>query len=81
MRIINNAIYEEQGHAWWNEDAGFELSSLRYMMNPCRYGYFTDVLHRLSLRGRRVLDIGCGGGYLSEEFSRDGSKLSGLIRQ
>ncbi len=78
MRNINNAIYEEQGHAWWNEDAGFELSSLRYMMNPCRYGYFADVLRGLSLPGKRVLDVGCGGGFLSEEFARDGYEVVGV---
>ncbi len=78
MSNINNAIYEEQGHAWWNEDAGFELSSLRYMMNPCRYGYFAHILSRLSPPGKKVLDLGCGGGYLSEEFARDGYEVVGI---
>ena len=37
---INNEIYEEHGHEWWAEDAGFDISSLRYGVNPVRYGYF-----------------------------------------
>jgi len=58
--------------------AGFEISSLRYCINPVRYGYFKARLRELSLPGKSVLDIGCGGGFLAEEFARDGFDVSGI---
>ena len=75
---INNAIYETMGHTWWQEDAGFEVSSLRYCINPVRYAYFRERLRELSVPGKSVLDIGCGGGFLTEEFARDGFDVTGL---
>jgi 2-polyprenyl-6-hydroxyphenyl methylase / 3-demethylubiquinone-9 3-methyltransferase len=75
---VNNEIYEKHGHKWWDDDAGFELSSLRYCVNPVRYGYFKRNLEQLSLPGKAVLDVGCGGGFLSEEFAGDGFAVTGI---
>jgi 2-polyprenyl-6-hydroxyphenyl methylase/3-demethylubiquinone-9 3-methyltransferase len=75
---IDNTIYETLGHLWWSEDAGFELTSLRYCVNPVRYAYFRKILRERAVLSGAVLDIGCGGGYLSEEFARDGFHVSGV---
>jgi len=75
---INNTIYETSGHLWWNEDAGFELTSMRYCINPLRYAYFRRILRERGIHSGTVLDIGCGGGYLSEEFAKDGFRVSGV---
>ena len=75
---VNNAMYETLGHLWWSEDAGFELTSLRYCMNPVRYGYFQRILRGFGSKGGTVLDIGCGGGYLAESFAADGYQVTGL---
>lgn len=75
---VDNEIYQLHGHEWWSEDASFGITSLRYCMNPVRYGYFRRKLDALPLPGKTVLDVGCGGGFLTEEFARDGFAVTGV---
>jgi 2-polyprenyl-6-hydroxyphenyl methylase/3-demethylubiquinone-9 3-methyltransferase len=68
------------GHAWWDDDVG-EFSTIRFFMNPIRFGYFQRVLERegfLDRGQRRLLDVGCGGGVLAEEFARMGFEVTGV---
>ena len=78
MRSINNEIYETLGTQWWAEDAPFELSSLRYCVNPVRYAYIRRMLQELPGARRTVLDVGCGGGFLSECFAEDGFAVTAI---
>lgn len=75
---VNNAVYEAYGDTWWNDDAQFGFSSLRYCVNPVRYGYFRKVLRQVAIPGKTVLDVGCGGGFLSESFALDGFQVTGI---
>jgi 2-polyprenyl-6-hydroxyphenyl methylase/3-demethylubiquinone-9 3-methyltransferase len=74
---VDNALYNRAGDIWWNDDE--PLSMLRYL-NPARFGYFRHVLDRLGIdpRGKRALDVGCGGGLLAEEFARLGCRVTGI---
>ena len=76
---INNQIYDEFAHTWWDEDEFLYL--LKVMVNPWRVPYFRDVLrkeHGQDLRRVRLLDIGCGGGVLTEEFAALGCQVAGI---
>ena len=75
---VNNEIYEAYGDRWWNDDAEFAFSSLRFCLNPVRYGYFNGILRSLRIPGKAILDVGCGGGFLAEEFARDGFRVTGI---
>jgi 2-polyprenyl-6-hydroxyphenyl methylase/3-demethylubiquinone-9 3-methyltransferase len=77
---INNEVYDKKANSWWNDDACGTLSTLRYFGNEVRFNYFAAILSRLALPNahNKVLDIGCGGGYLSEEFARKGFQVTGI---
>ncbi|HEY5802456.1 MAG TPA: bifunctional 2-polyprenyl-6-hydroxyphenol methylase/3-demethylubiquinol 3-O-methyltransferase UbiG [Lysobacter sp.] len=81
MAIIDNAIYDRVASTWWEED-GF-MALLRTSINPPRFEYFREVLvQRLAFDpdGLRMLDVGCGGGLLSESFAALGCQVTGVDR-
>ena len=57
---------------WW--DPGGEFRPL-HEINPLRLDYIDQ---RVSLAGKRVLDIGCGGGLLAEAMAGRGAKVTGI---
>jgi len=46
-----------------------------HLLNPVRLQF---IASRTSLSGRRVLDVGCGGGLLSESLARAGAEVTGI---
>lgn len=65
--------FEKFGAEWW--DPAGRLFSL-HRINPLRFEYFASCAGDLS--GKRVLDIGCGGGILAEKFAEKGSIVTGI---
>jgi 2-polyprenyl-6-hydroxyphenyl methylase/3-demethylubiquinone-9 3-methyltransferase len=59
-------------HRWW--DAGGEFAPL-HQINPLRLGWIDE---RAPLAGRRVIDVGCGGGILAEAMARQGAQVKGI---
>jgi 2-polyprenyl-6-hydroxyphenyl methylase/3-demethylubiquinone-9 3-methyltransferase len=59
-------------HRWW--DPASEFKPL-HDINPLRLGLIDDVV---GLKGKQVLDVGCGGGILSESMSVFGAKVMGI---
>jgi 2-polyprenyl-6-hydroxyphenyl methylase / 3-demethylubiquinone-9 3-methyltransferase len=75
---VDNAVYDRMAGTWWDE-AGF-LHTLA-ALNPVRFGYMRRVIVEelgLAPAGLQVLDIGCGGGLLAEEFARLGCNVTGV---
>ena len=73
--IINNHMYNEFADSWWDENGTLHL--LKVMVNPWRVPYFADAMGKHfnpGLNQVRLLDIGCGGGVLAEEFARLGCR-------
>ena len=76
---INNKIYDDLGHSWWDEDGNGNLVSLRYLTNPVKFNYINNIIKNQKRNQKEsVLDIGCGGGYLAEEFAKAGLEVTGL---
>lgn len=77
--MIDNDIYSRIADSWWKDDS--VLCLLRHHLNPCRFDYFQEVLSariQKPLSECRVLDVGCGGGFLSEEFAKVGCQVVGI---
>lgn len=75
---IDNALYDRLSHTWW-DDAGF-LNILQTALNPARVGFLTRELHAAlgDVEGLNIVDVGCGGGLLAEEFARAGANVIGI---
>lgn len=73
---VNNALYDTEP---WRDPRGY-LAALA-AITPARFGYLRRVLAATlgsEPAGRRVLDIGCGGGFLAEEFAALGYAVTGI---
>ena len=57
---------------WWDPDGEFRPL---HDLNPARLDY---IEARAGLSGRRVLDVGCGGGLLAEGMARRGARVTGI---
>ena len=77
------AKFEAMAEEWW--DPGGKFAPL-HRMNPVRLGYVTrqiaaqherDLDAERPFEGLRILDIGCGGGLLSEPMARLGARVVG----
>ena len=64
--------FSELAHRWW--DATSEFRPL-HEINPLRLGW---IEQQAPLAGRRVLDVGCGGGILSEAMARAGADVAAI---
>ncbi len=64
--------FNELAHRWWDSEGP---QKALHALNPVRLGYVAD---RMSLRDADVLDVGCGGGLLSEALAGEGARVTAI---
>lgn len=64
--------FSELAHRWWDTNGEFKPL---HDLNPLRLDYIDGIA---SLKGKRVLDVGCGGGILSESMAARGANVTGI---
>lgn len=64
--------FSELAHKWWDKQSEFKPL---HDINPLRLNYIDQAV---SLAGKAVLDVGCGGGILSESMAALGAQVTGI---
>lgn len=64
--------FNDLAHRWWDPQGP---QKALHALNPARLAYVAD---RVALQGTRVLDVGCGGGLLSEALAREGAQVTAI---
>ena len=66
------AKFSELAHRWWDTESDFRPL---HQINPMRLDWIDGLA---GLAGKRVLDVGCGGGILSDSMARRGATVLGI---
>ena len=64
--------FGELAHKWWDKNSDFKPL---HELNPLRLAWIDGIAN---LKGKRVLDVGCGGGILSESMFFKGADVVGI---
>lgn len=64
--------FGDLAHKWWDKTSEFKPL---HEINPLRLNWIDDLVQ---LKGKRVLDVGCGGGILSESMYFKGAEVTGI---
>jgi len=66
------AKFSDLAHRWWDTNSEFKPL---HQINPLRLDWINGLA---SIKGKQVLDVGCGGGILSDAMARSGATVTGI---
>ena len=66
------AKFSDLAHRWWDPESEFRPL---HQINPLRLEWINSIV---PLQGKKVLDVGCGGGILTDAMARSGAQALGI---
>ncbi|MFL2519958.1 MAG: bifunctional 2-polyprenyl-6-hydroxyphenol methylase/3-demethylubiquinol 3-O-methyltransferase UbiG [Alphaproteobacteria bacterium] len=68
-------LFKSLSEEWWDENGKFKIL---HKIRPIRIKYILDQINEKKLKNLDILDLGCGGGLVSESLSRLGANVTGI---
>ena len=68
-------LFSKLSDEWWDENGKFRVL---HQIRPIRIQYILDQFNNQNIKNLDILDLGCGGGLVSESLSRLGANVTGL---
>jgi len=72
MNNNHEDLFDQYAYDWWNKTGYYKLL---HKLNPIRLEYIES---KYKIKGMKILDIGCGGGILTEELYKKGAHVTGI---
>ena len=69
------AHFNALADGWWDESGPYKIL---HQINPLRLDFIRTAIGKTSLEGLKILDIGCGGGLVSEPLARLGAQVTAI---
>ena len=64
--------FDRLAEIWWDPDGSM---GMLHVINPLRTGF---IIKNADVRGKKILDVGCGGLILTESLTREGAEATGI---
>ena len=64
--------FSQLASEWWLKNGKFKIL---HKIQPIRIKYIQDIVNKKKLNDIKILDLGCGGGLVSEGLSKIGAKV------
>lgn len=74
MKRNDQSIYQDYAQSWWDGSQKFQRTLANQV--PPRLAFFDRVAP--NWKGMEVLDLGCGGGFMSEALAQRGAHVTGI---
>tara|TARA_Y100000768_G_scaffold219317_1_gene165332 strand:+ start:444 stop:1148 length:705 start_codon:yes stop_codon:yes gene_type:complete len=68
-------LFDKYSNKWWDEEGEFKVL---HKIRPIRMRYIIDQIGTNNLTNKDILDIGCGGGLVTEPLTKLGGNVTGI---
>lgn len=68
-------LFDKLSQEWWDEEGKFKVL---HQIRPIRIKYILSQLKKNKINNLDVLDVGCGGGLITESLTRLGANVTGI---